>query len=487
MCSICGALVAPDVDLELLESQMKSLVIAGSDRGRDSYGIVSSNTVAGASFKRLGSPQRTIEDWHAAAFPSGGFIVNNDRAEPTTEYVKHKSMDDVQPFQCGSWVVAHNGVIANDKELCQRWNLHPKTSIDSAVIGELLNARWGVNMPSGDEIAAFLNTELVGSYALAIGNLWYPERILLMCNYKPLYIAAVPGIEAIFFTSLEQYIHTKGARNICDGETRVTQLEPYTACEVYWNVGTKTFNFKEWSLEQLNPPVKTSRAKALIVCSGGLDSTVVAAKAKADGYDITLLHFLYKCRAETKEQKSVKAIAKRLGCEVVFIDTDIFKDTIGGSRLTNSLAEEVAEGESGAEFAHEWVPARNMIMLSIAVGYAEAHGFETIMLGNNLEESGAYPDNEMIFIQKMNEVLPYATQVNKRVRIEMPVGNLMKWEIVKLGLAIDAPLDLCWSCYEPGEIHCGHCGPCFMRKTAFAINQVPEVIPYATDDLQRNE
>ena len=58
----------------------------------------------------------------------------------------------------------------------------------------------------------------------------------------------------------------------------------------------------------------------------------------------------------------------------------------------------------------------------------------------------------------------------------------MKWEIVKLGLEVNAPLDLCWSCYEAGELHCGHCGPCFMRRTAFEINGVPEVIKYADEE-----
>ncbi len=102
------------------------------------------------------------------------------------------------------------------------------------------------------------------------------------------------------------------------------------------------------------------------------------------------------------------------------------------------------------------------------------------MLGTNLEEAGSYPDNEMIFIDRLNAVLPYATQVNKRVHIEMPVGNLVKHEIVRMGIELDAPLDLCWSCYESGDIHCGNCGPCFLRKTAFKINGLTDMIPYST-------
>src|SRR5690606_35279475 len=145
---------------------------------------------------------------------------------------------------------------------------------------------------------------------------------------------------------------------------------------------------------------------------------------------------------------------------------------IGGSRLTNTLDELVTadEGAAGAEYAHEWVPARNLVMLSLATAVAESAGFPYIVLGNNLEEAGAYPDNEMQFINKLNEVLPYATNLHHYVEILMPVGNLMKHEIVRTGLELDAPMDLTWSCYEGGTVHCGTCGPWFMRKKAFEMN-----------------
>jgi 7-cyano-7-deazaguanine synthase len=138
----------------------------------------------------------------------------------------------------------------------------------------------------------------------------------------------------------------------------------------------------------------------------------------------------------------------------------------------------IAGGEEGAEFAHEWVPARNIVMLSIATAYAEAKGFDYIVLGNNLEEAGAYPDNEPEFINRFNDLLPFAVGDGKRVRVVMPVGNLMKHEIVDLGHRLGAPLDLTWSCYRAGDKHCGTCGPCFMRRTAFEINNLEEVIEY---------
>ena len=138
----------------------------------------------------------------------------------------------------------------------------------------------------------------------------------------------------------------------------------------------------------------------------------------------------------------------------------------------------VAGGEAGAEFASEWVPARNLVMLSIATAYAEARGITTIILGNNLEESGSYPDNEPEFINKFNELLPFAVGANKQVEVLMPVGNLMKHEIVKLGHDIGAPMYLTWSCYRAGKKHCGACGPCYMRRIAHEMNNIPETISY---------
>lgn len=79
---------------------------------------------------------------------------------------------------------------------------------------------------------------------------------------------------------------------------------------------------------------------------------------------------------------------------------------------------------------------------------AEAYGFDAIASGINLEEAGAYPDNEMEFVRMFSRLVPYAVGPNKKVEVLMPVGNLVKHEIVKLGVQIDAPLHLTWSCYE---------------------------------------
>jgi len=131
---------------------------------------------------------------------------------------------------------------------------------------------------------------------------------------------------------------------------------------------------------------------------------------------------------------------------------------------------QIAPGVTGAEYAHEWVPARNLLMIAKAVAYAEANGYGAVALGNNLEEGGAYPDNEEQFTTLLNAALPYAVQEGSKVELLAPVGMLMKHEIVALGARLGVPYELTWSCYRGGEHHCGACGPCFMRREAFRRN-----------------
>ncbi len=190
---------------------------------------------------------------------------------------------------------------------------------------------------------------------------------------------------------------------------------------------------------------------------------------------IHLIHFLYGSRAEGPEVESVKKVAEYLNAELTLFPMNVYSK--GDSPLLDPDSK-VSGGEAGAEFAHEWVPARNLLLLSVATAFAEARGIDTIVLGNNLEEAGAYPDNEPEFIAKFNDLLPFAVGDGKRMQVIMPVGILMKHEIVALGKQVGAPMHLTWSCYRAGEVHCGTCGPCYMRRKAFEINNLPEVISY---------
>jgi 7-cyano-7-deazaguanine synthase len=350
------------------------------------------------------------------------------RATPTTEPVANST----QPFHCGEYSVFHNGTIANDRELG-----NPEGRVDSAIIPEVLE-RHGLSGLS----------KLKGSFALAIASREY--GLVLACNYKPIYYVERDGF--LFYASLEWMLDPV----IRDNYVAAVKLNPYTM-----------FLPHQSEARSLRPGGIPSPDKVLVVCSGGLDSTVAATKYVRDGHEVTLLHFDYGCKAGSREASVVEALAERLGCKL--IHAALPSVSVAGSSITSGDAE-IAESIAGAEYAHEWVPARNFQMLAIACGIAEANNLSVVAYGANLEEAGAYPDNEEELVWLLNKAMPNVVSDGFSLRIEAPLGHLMKHEIVKMGLALDAPFDLTWSCYRGGEEHCGHCGPCFMRRKAFERN-----------------
>ena len=465
MCSVNGVFT---LEGELTKEEWERFVMISENatrRGRDSFGFVAFDAKGVSQYAgRIASKNVKAV---AGPFKSGvKFAMSNNRAEPTTEFVKEKLGKDIQPYTDSSkrFYVVHNGTIANDKELIEKHSITDmKTTIDSAVVPFVLAKRFeGVTSISSEEMAKVIKEEFLGSYSFVIYDTLNPNSVFLACNYKPLFVERKG--KTLFFTSMRDFFgdtYSMDAmhRNICE-------VPPYSVVKVDQN---------KLKVATLMPELNK---KALVVCSGGLDSTVCAQVMKNRGFEVTLLHFKYKCRAEEKEVAAIQEIAKVMGVEYMFVETDLFKNVIKHSPLLDEGNPEVAQGDKGVEFAHEWVAARNLIMLSMATGVAEAHGYGTIVLGNNLEESGAYPDNEEIFIKKFATILPHAVNANKRVEIQMPVGNLMKHEIVKVGLQENAPLDKTWSCYENTEKHCGTCGPCRMRKVAFQMLEKPDPLEY---------
>lgn len=465
MCSISGLYIKDNKQAtkEQIE-KIYNIIEKAENRGRDSFGVC--YIYKNGLVDEVKSQGKVSEHKELLTHKDNlKIIINNNRAEPTTEYIKDKHIEDIQPFCSNNKriVLAHNGVIANDKELKKEFNLDIKTKIDSAVLAEYLSLKWSGGF---SELAKILKEKVIGSYALAINDRKQPDVLYLAVNYKPLYLEIENN--AIYFTSLETYFNNSAIGHYFNSNSKVISVKPYTLLKIQGD-----------TVEEVSLWKKDSVKKALVICSGGLDSTVVANHYKTRGYEVTLLNFKYKCRAEKKEEDAVRNIAKYFSCDSLFVETDIFKNVIKHSRLTGTkdLVKE-GGGEASAELAWEWVPARNLIMLSISTGIAEAYNYDVIALGNNLEESGAYPDNEMAFIQRFSEVLPFATNLQNRVRIEMPIGNLMKHEIVKKGLLEKAPIHLSWSCYEGGEIHCGSCGPCYMRKKGFKMNGEKDTIKY---------
>jgi len=478
-CSISGFYSIATVSeyTSVRDDRFKEILRQAENRGRDSWGVVTVDRKGNVyNYRGVGRISTWLDSNVEDVFlqPETSIAIANCRAEPTTEFIKGKTMDDVQPFQVGNWIISHNGTIANDKELLKELDVKPTTRIDSIVIAELLN-RYVPERVTTKQMELILS-KLVGSFALAMVNITEPRVLWLANNYKPIFLERHFVESCVYFSSLEEFLSTYDFNRWVNQNQNLIEVPPYSLVKISTeSVGP--FAVPRIDVTSLR---KTPNKKALVICSGGLDS-VTAAKLMSDkGYDVTMLHFMYKCRAESKEVEAIKKISERTKWPYVFINTDIFKNVIGHSPLTGTGdINKTGAGEAGTEFAFEWVPARNLIFLSIAVGYAEAFEFDTIVLGNNLEEAGAYPDNEQIFVQKLNKVLAHAVNVNRQVTLEMPVGHLMKHEIVKLALEINSPaLDLGWSCYEANEIQCGECGPDQMRRMGFKMNNVIDPLPY---------
>lgn len=454
MCSIIGALVQridSQQKLDKVNAILAFIWQASHQRGRDGRGFLINSS---AEVEALAFFDVSRSDGRATMPPAlqkqcaSAVIVGNLRAEPTTEFVQEKHLSDQQPYTCGKWSIVHNGTIANDKAL--RTGSLP-TTIDSAAIAEQL-----AQQPSAGP-DAFLSAvlKLKGSYAILATHHEETDAIYVAANYRPIWF--INTEVGLFFASARHYLPSQYAPRM---------LKPYTAARF----GT------DGAIDSTLYQSPEQSERALVVCSGGLDSVVSAAYAQRElGMSIHLIHFLYGSRAEGPEVKAVEAVARELGAELTLFPLPVYSK--GDSPLLDPDSK-VAGGEEGAEFAHEWVPARNLLLLSVATAFAEARGIDTIVLGNNLEEAGAYPDNEPEFIARFNDLLPFAVGDGKRMRVIMPVGNLMKHEIVALGHEIGAPLHLTWSCYRAGDEHCGTCGPCYMRRKAFEINGLPEVISY---------
>jgi len=456
MCAIIGALVDRTIEAErdLINMNISYIGSKSHQRGRDGWGYhINQSNGLKHNHKSIERSKWWINGTLFAreGNQNSGTMIGNFRAEPTTEFVLNKTNQDQQPYSLNKWNIVHNGTIANDKELRTGEYI---TRIDSAAIVELLAAAGDItNRRHAELIFRDVILKLKGSYAILATHDNHPDLILAACNYRPIWYTRQD--HTIYFASSADYFPSNFAPKM---------MTPYSC----WSFGTN------YSHPLINNPDYGN--KALIICSGGMDSVVAAAAMKAQKYEIELIHYRYGSRAEAREVLAIQAVADYYGVPVHLIPMNIYDPKDSPLLRSDST---IAGGEAGAEFAHEWVPARNLVMLAMTTAFAEAKGIGTIVLGNNLEEAGAYPDNEPEFIKRFDGLLPFAVGDGRHVRIKMPVGDLMKHEIVAYGHELKAPLHLTWSCYRAGPVHCGTCGPCFMRRTAFEINKLPEVIQYA--------
>lgn len=229
---------------------------------------------------------------------------------------------------------------------------------------------------------------------------------------------------------------------------------------------------------------RTAAASAVVLLSGGLDSATTAAIARAAGYRLFALSVDYGQRHRFELQAAAK-VARSLGVER-HVTVPVGLGQIGGSALTDDIA--VPQGRSEDEISHgipvTYVPARNTVLLALALGYAEVVGAGDVFIGVNAIDYSGYPDCRPEFIAEFERLANLATKAGvegtTRFRIQAPLIQMTKAEIIRRGTELGVDYSLTHTCYAPNAagVACGRCDSCQLRLKGFAAAGLRDPVAY---------
>ncbi|BDU71193.1 7-cyano-7-deazaguanine synthase QueC [Mesoterricola silvestris] len=224
----------------------------------------------------------------------------------------------------------------------------------------------------------------------------------------------------------------------------------------------------------------TAAPISVVSLSGGLDSCVAAAAARAAGFQVALLHADYGQLTEARERRAFEAIADFYAAPRRLVVPFAGLRAIGGSALTDPSIP-LPEGDLDREGVPvSYVPFRNAHLLATAVSWAEVIGAQALHVGFVEEDSSGYPDCREAFLRAFEAAADLGTKPGTRIAFHAPLIHLRKAQIVALGVELGAPLHLTWSCYQADEAACGTCDSCLLRLRGFKEAGVADPIPYAT-------
>jgi 7-cyano-7-deazaguanine synthase len=242
----------------------------------------------------------------------------------------------------------------------------------------------------------------------------------------------------------------------------------------------------------MTPKPATNPAQAVVLLSGGMDSCVTAAEARArhGAPNIALLHASYGQLTQARERRAFTEIADHYAIPAdrrLIAQLDYFR-AIGGSALTdaniavpeNQLHQPSSENANAAvsEIPVTYVPFRNAHFLSVAVSWAEAMNAQAVYIGAVAEDSSGYPDCRPEYYRAFQNLIREGTRPETKIEIVTPVIQLKKNQIIRRGVELGAPLHLTWSCYQGEDLACGACDSCLLRLKAFAEAGIADPIPY---------
>ncbi len=226
--------------------------------------------------------------------------------------------------------------------------------------------------------------------------------------------------------------------------------------------------------------------KAVVLLSGGLDSSTVLYQAQTDGCECYALSFDYqqRHRRELEAAKTIALSAQVQQHQVIQFDLGLW----GGSALTDpgwEVPRDRAPSEMADNIPITYVPARNTIFLSFALAYAEALEAQRVYLGANALDYSGYPDCRPDYIDAMQQVFQLGTKQGREgnpIQIITPLLDLKKTEIIELGNQLKVPWEKTWSCYQGGDKACGVCDACQLRLNAFQALGLTDPLSYYQEE-----
>jgi 7-cyano-7-deazaguanine synthase len=228
--------------------------------------------------------------------------------------------------------------------------------------------------------------------------------------------------------------------------------------------------------------VTDTRPAAVVLLSGGLDSMTAAGLARERGYRLLALTINYNQR-HAVELDAARRLAAVLGAERhVILPVDL--SAFGGSALTDDI--DVPKGGVGPDIPVTYVPARNTIFLSLALGWAEAAHARDLFIGINALDYSGYPDCRPEFVDAFETLAAIATKAGTegdRFRVHAPLQAMSKADIAREAARLGLDAGLSWSCYDPapGDLHCGLCDSCRLRAHGFVEAGLPDPTRYAAN------
>lgn len=224
------------------------------------------------------------------------------------------------------------------------------------------------------------------------------------------------------------------------------------------------------------------KKSAVIILSGGIDSTTLCYRCVHEGYNLNALVFRYGQRHH-KEVTYAERTCSKLGIGCRIVDLTPIKQLLAGSALTDENVPVPSVMSWQKEFdtlKTTIVPNRNSIFLSLAIAYAVSTGAGEVFFGAHHSDRGVYPDCRKEFVEMFEKSQRLAND-NEELRVTAPFVSMKKSEIVKIGHRLGVDFKDTWSCYAGMDIHCGQCSSCMERKKAFSEACIEDTTLYSKD------